>query len=429
MSICECWTPSRFSSARHTRALSLPLDDDAHTRRPPWRHPTRLRAGAKRCPARAVGALLACLTLICTSCVGPISDNVASEFRKQWIAQYTNYHGQTSTTVTNTPGTDKELSRSSTPASTAPFSSPINQINSEEQRNDFITAGLIVKDLQFKNYVTALRRGASYGGIAADGSRLVLDGLASVTGGATVKAGLAAASAGITGINGPFKKDVLFDQSLPTFLQKMAALRDNKRADILQKESKKLNDYTAMQAFADVEEYGNLGTFDSALLALNTETATSANTAKNMAAQANGDNATAAATGGSGASASGYSPPAAPAPYVGPINSTTVRIPSFSRVRQPPDVNRLRGDVGKLSEESAGHVLGTARTYPQLRAEFTANQQGVQKDRDYLFRLIDVAAKESDPDRRERELRAWRNIISANPVTPTPSPSPSPTPG
>jgi hypothetical protein len=95
-----------------------------------------------------------------------------------------------------------------------------------------------------------------------------------VTGTASAKAALGAASVGVTGATTSIKKNVLFDQTITTFITKMDALRLTKWNDILCKMGRgTTNDckttpsykYTVAEAFDDFQEYGRCGTLDAAL--------------------------------------------------------------------------------------------------------------------------------------------------------------------
>jgi hypothetical protein len=212
--------------------------------------------------------ILACTILIgFTGCVGPVKDSVGTNFRAAWIARQ------------------------------AQLPTPYANVQTKAERNEFIDEYVAIKNIQFHNYVTAIRRGSAYGNLTADGSRLILDGLAATTGGVALKAGLAAASAGITGFTGSVKKDVLFDQALPSFIEKMEELRANKLADITLKKHLSIDEYSRSEAFNDVEEYGADGTFDSALRALNVQTGQATAQAKADLSVTKGDVVSAAANG------------------------------------------------------------------------------------------------------------------------------------
>jgi hypothetical protein len=168
------------------------------------------------------------------SCVGPISDNLDTKYRAAWIADH----------------------------STNP---PYSGVTNKATRNDFINDYIAIKNLQYHNYVSALRRGTSWGGFGTDVVKIALDSVAALTGTASTKAVLAGTSAGITGSTASFNKNVLFDQSIPVFVAKMDALRAAQLALITPKFDQSLAVYPVSEAFRDVEEYGHLGTIDAAL--------------------------------------------------------------------------------------------------------------------------------------------------------------------
>ena len=127
-----------------------------------------------------------------------------------------------------------------------------------------------VKDYEFSNYVTNLRRGTSWGEFGSDSVKIILDSLVAVTGGTETKAALGAASAGVTGATSSIKKNVLFDQSITTFITKMDTLRLEKWNQILLKWKGSpghppSESYTVAEAFDDLQEYGRCGTLDAAL--------------------------------------------------------------------------------------------------------------------------------------------------------------------
>ena len=131
----------------------------------------------------------------------------------------------------------------------------------------------VVKDYEYENYVRVLRRATTFGEFGSDSIKIILDSLVAVTGSAGTKAALGAASAGVTGATTSLKKNVLFDQSITTFITKMDTLRLNKWNEILCKmgrcadsnSPKRQDVYTIAEAFSDLEEYGRLGTLDAAL--------------------------------------------------------------------------------------------------------------------------------------------------------------------
>jgi hypothetical protein len=149
---------------------------------------------------------------------------------------------------------------------------PYENATNPADRDAFIFQMKAIKDYEYGNYVTNLRRGTSWGEFASDSVKIILDSLVAVTGGEETKAALGAASAGVTGATTSVKKNVLFDQSITTFITKMDTLRLNKWNDILCKMGrgssdtcKKIQSYTGAEAFSDLQEYGRCGTLDAAL--------------------------------------------------------------------------------------------------------------------------------------------------------------------
>ena len=150
------------------------------------------------CPASA-------LSLALISCAGPMSDPLGKHVYQEWVAEARN------------PG----LPSQGTPGGGAIATDP------------FVFRMKAVKDYEYGNYVTNLRRGTSWGDFGSDSVKIILDSLVALTGGTETKAALGAASAGVTGATASIKKNVLFDQSITTFITKMDALRLSKWNDIL----------------------------------------------------------------------------------------------------------------------------------------------------------------------------------------------------
>lgn len=150
----------------------------------------------------------------------------------------------------------------------------------EMDRDTFIFRMKAVKDFEYDNYVLNLRRGTSWGEFGSDSVKIILDSLVAVTGNAGTKAALGAASAGVTGATASVKKNVLFDQTITTFITRMDALRLTKWNDILCKMGRgKASDcqasrpYTIAEAFDDLQEYGHEGTLDAALRGIDKDAA------------------------------------------------------------------------------------------------------------------------------------------------------------
>ena len=187
------------------------------------------------CPVSALSAAL-------ISCAGPMNDPLGKHIYQEWVAEAAN------------PG----LPNQGTPGGNAAAT------------DAFIFRMKAVKDYEYYNYVTNLRRGTTWGEFGSDSVKIVLDSLVALTGGTETKAALGAASAGVTGATTSIKKNVLFDQSITTFITKMDTVRLNKWNDILCKMGRckdhpPAQRYTVAEAFVDLEDYGHCGTLDAAL--------------------------------------------------------------------------------------------------------------------------------------------------------------------
>jgi len=184
-----------------------------------------------------------CLVLI--GCAGPMNDRIGKSMYTKWTAEYA--------------------------ASGAP--------SNPEDRDGFVFQMKAIKDYEYGNYVTNLRRGTSWGEFGSDSVKIILDSLVAVTGSEGTKAALGAASAGVTGATTSIKKNVLFDQSITTFINKMDTLRLTKWNEILCKMGRGPGDtcrqtqpYTGAEAFGDLQEYGRCGTLDAALRDVDSKT-------------------------------------------------------------------------------------------------------------------------------------------------------------
>ena len=189
----------------------------------------------------AISLLMAGVSITLTSCAGPMNDTGGKRIHDQWLAAVQ------AGTISQVPD---DLNAAATPA--------------------VVFRMKAVKDYEYGNYVRVLRRATSWGEFASDSVKIILDSLVAVTGGEATKSALGAASAGVTGATTSIKKNVLFDQSITTFITKMDALRLAKWNDILCKLGRcpgtpSLASYTVAEAFTDLEEYGRCGSLDAAL--------------------------------------------------------------------------------------------------------------------------------------------------------------------
>jgi len=109
------------------------------------------------------------------------------------------------------------------------------------------------------------------------------------------------------------------------------------------------------------------------------------------------------------------------------LTDRSVTIRPAPRPEVQIDANKLRNDILKLDDAGATAVLDAARQLQVLKPEFDAEPQSTIPARNYLFHLVDVAARKDD---EQAELRAWKAMVpSLSPLAaPTASPSEARTP-
>jgi len=131
-------------------------------------------------------------------------------------------------------------------------------------KREFVFEGIAVKDYEYKRYIELIRRGVSYGGFGAQAASIGLNAAGALTTSGTTKI-LSGAAGAITGTSAAFNKNVLFDQSITTFIAKMDALRAIKLEAIKKNlEPENTATYSLAEAYRDVEDYGHQGTLDAA---------------------------------------------------------------------------------------------------------------------------------------------------------------------
>jgi hypothetical protein len=94
---------------------------------------------------------------------------------------------------------------------------------------------------------------------------LILAGLTATAGGATTKAALGAASAGVIGANAAINKDLYYQKTIPALLTQMEAERLKALASILAGIKQSDADYPLMQAYIDLNAYRTAGSIPAAV--------------------------------------------------------------------------------------------------------------------------------------------------------------------
>ncbi|MEY2563838.1 MAG: hypothetical protein QOH88_2031 [Verrucomicrobiota bacterium] len=151
-----------------------------------------------------------------------------------------------------------------------------------EGKNELVYEGIAVKDYEYMRYTQLIRRGTSWGGFGAQSASIGLNAAGTLTTSGTTKI-LSAIAGAITGSSAAFSKNVLFDQSITSFISKMDALRLTKLAEIKTKlMAANINSYSRAEAYRDVQDYGRLGTLDAAFADVGKKAGTEQDNAKSQ---------------------------------------------------------------------------------------------------------------------------------------------------
>jgi hypothetical protein len=136
----------------------------------------------------------------------------------------------------------------------------------KQQYRDAVVYGRInvidVRYFQFQRALTGTNNGFLSG---ADLTVLALNGLGATTGAASVKAALAAASAGVVGAKATVNTDLFYQKTLPALITQMNAGRQKQLATIKTGLTKSIDEYPLGEALNDVQNYYVAGTLPSAV--------------------------------------------------------------------------------------------------------------------------------------------------------------------
>ena len=132
-------------------------------------------------------------------------------------------------------------------------------------RNTIAYNRLAAYDIAYQEFESRLSQDSNLQSVAGDLTVLTLNGIGATTGGATAKAALAAASAGVVGAKADIDKDLFYNKALPAVLAQMEASRATQLTVI--QNSLKLSDseYPLALALGDLIKYRDAGSLPSAL--------------------------------------------------------------------------------------------------------------------------------------------------------------------
>lgn len=141
-------------------------------------------------------------------------------------------------------------------------------------RDRFITGRLVLINIHYIQFIRRFAADKAQLNTAMDMMQLGVDLATTVAGGASVKAALGAASAGITGTRTSIDKNFFFEQTVPALITAMNAQRKVALVAIVDGIGKSVAEYPLAQAVTDLEAYYFAGTFVGALQAIQKDSGT-----------------------------------------------------------------------------------------------------------------------------------------------------------
>ncbi len=128
-------------------------------------------------------------------------------------------------------------------------------------RNEFISGRLALINLQYNRFVRKFAADKAQIDTVLDMLQLGTDLAITVVGGASTKAALGAASAGITGTRTSVDKNFFYEQTVPVLIAAMNAARKKALLPILKGIDADLTAYPFADAVSDLQDYYMAGTF------------------------------------------------------------------------------------------------------------------------------------------------------------------------
>jgi hypothetical protein len=144
------------------------------------------------------------------------------------------------------------------------------------KRDEIIGGQIIAINKVFGALERTLSQSAAAMSIGTDMAVLGLNAAASVVGGASLKAALAATSGGLIGAKGSIDKNLFYEKTLPVLLSEMRASRKATMVRIRRGLTLSTTDYSLSAAMTDVGEYFFSGSIPGAIAAISANTGTTA---------------------------------------------------------------------------------------------------------------------------------------------------------
>lgn len=138
--------------------------------------------------------------------------------------------------------------------------------NKLQIRNEVVNKQIRAYDIRFSEYERDLSKTGIGLGLGTDWASLALSGLTATVGGATVKAALGAANAGIVGAKGAIDKQMFLEKTLPVIMAEIASQRAAVLLQIRRGLSQNdLQVYGLDQGLSDVQRYADAGSIAAGL--------------------------------------------------------------------------------------------------------------------------------------------------------------------
>jgi hypothetical protein len=150
----------------------------------------------------------------------------------------------------------------------------------QELRNEIIDARMAELDAKFREFERSLYKEGIGSGVGTDWTLLTLTAAATISTVTTTKTTLAALATAIAGGSAVFKKEALFDKTMPALMAQMHAERELVRAEIRKKEQLSTRDYTWYAAESDLMRFEYAASIPAAINAVATDAGVKATAAK-----------------------------------------------------------------------------------------------------------------------------------------------------
>ena len=150
----------------------------------------------------------------------------------------------------------------------APTDAQRDNMTQRQFRDSVIYRELAADDDHFNQFVRALRTERAAGNISADLATTILNGLATVYGGARAKEKLAALAGGVTSAHSSVEQELFNAEAMVAITSRMKAARLKALVPIEAGLTRSIGDYPLERGLRDLRAYADAGTLSSTLAAI-----------------------------------------------------------------------------------------------------------------------------------------------------------------